>query len=952
MKNIPLPALAVFLLLACFGFVPALAAEAKDVSLDGRWNFVPDPSAAIKVGDFPTGPTVRPINVPGSWQAEFADMRDYAGVAWYWRAVTLEATPAGQVALLHFGAVDYLAEVYVNGQKAGTHEGGYLPFEFDVTRLVHAGENQIAVRVADPGAKPNNIVEGIKYDEIPHGKQDWYVQTSGLWQSVSLDYHPQTHLGQVHVTAGADGKIKIQIQVLNPPLPPDSPLETEATIYDPAGNEVMKISAFRVISTETSTDTERKRKERSSNRIAANEEIYERDLTGKLPHPILWTLSNPALYTLKVRTDPGETQTIHFGFRTFETREGKFYLNGQVIYLRAALDQDFYPESVYTPPSPDYLRDEMRKAKALGLNMLRCHIKVPDPRYLEAADEEGVLLWYEIPNWDKLTADSGRRGMETLRGMVARDWNHPSIVIVSLINESWGINLKEAPQREWLKKSYEAAKTFVPGWLVEDNSACCDNFHLQSDLADFHQYVAIPDYPANFDRLIADQASRPRSLFSPYGDAAPRGDEPLVLSEFGNWGLPRLHDPLPFWFTRDFGGREITMPEGVQQRFKDYQYATLFPDFNALADATQWHEFQSLKYEIGSLRMHPEMQGYVITEFTDINWESNGLMDMWRNPKVFAADLAKVQQDDLIFARADKRNFTAGEKAQAEIYFSHYGTEFLGGAVVAWEVEGTPLKGSFALPAMANGSAAKVGAAEFVVPQVSKPTQARLKVRVTSGAKIISEDPTGIPFYFYPPRQSDIEPAVAFHDPTGRLRRLVTEMRANGYQEPSGAEQFPVLIASVFDDAVKKNLRAGGRVILIAGDKQTIAPGLDVLPRTVDNLDGNWISSFLWLRKEHAPFQQIGFNTLAGFETISVTPAAVLKGVPPENFDDVLSGIFYGWIHSNVGALVQARYGTGKLLVCTYSLSASYGSDPYATTFLDALVNYAVSNFTPRYQIQ
>src|SRR5689334_4263656 len=111
--------------LACLGLPPAAAA--KDISLDGVWSFVPDQTASIKVGNFPTGSVVRPITVPGSWQAEFADMRDYAGVAWYWRSVNLEATPPGQVALLRFGAVDYFAEVYVNGQKVGTHEGGYLP---------------------------------------------------------------------------------------------------------------------------------------------------------------------------------------------------------------------------------------------------------------------------------------------------------------------------------------------------------------------------------------------------------------------------------------------------------------------------------------------------------------------------------------------------------------------------------------------------------------------------------------------------------------------------------------------------------------------------------------------------------------------------------------------------------------------------------------------------------
>ncbi|HLY59357.1 MAG TPA: glycoside hydrolase family 2 TIM barrel-domain containing protein [Terriglobia bacterium] len=915
------------ILIVCFGFGSASAVAPKDVPLDGVWQFIPDPPATIKIADLPSGPAVRPINVPGSWQSQFNDLRDYAGVAWYWRTATLAPTPPGQVALLHFGAVDYRAEVFVNGQKAGAHEGGYLPFEFDVTNFIRAGENQIAVRVADPGAKPNEVVEGIAYAEIPHGKQNWYVQTSGLWQSVELDYRPQFHGGNVHITAGADGRFKIHIPWVNPSDAGGIGFKLDATILDPASKQVWQ----------------------GSHALTPAE--HSTDFSGQLNGPALWSTSNPALYTLEIKTSLGEAQSVRFGFRTFETREGKFYLNGAPVYVRGALDQDFYPDTVYTPPSLDYLRDEMRKAKALGLNLLRCHIKVPDPRYLQAADEIGVLIWYEIPNWDKLTPDSERRAMETLHGMVERDWNHPSIVIVSIINESWGANLKEAPQRDWLKKSYNAAKAIVPGWLVEDNSPCCDNFHLQSDLADFHQYVAIPDYPANFDRLISDQATRPGSLFSPYGDAVPRGDEPLVLSEFGNWGLPRLHDPLPWWFARDFGGREITMPAGVDKRFRDYQYGTLFPDFNALADATEWHEFQSLKYEIGSLRMHTEMQGYVITEFTDVNWESNGLLDMWRNPKVFGEELAKIQQPNQVIARADKRNFTSGQKAQAEIYFSHYGGEDLAGATVTWQIEGTQLNSTFALPPVPVASAAKVGDAQFVVPYVGKPTEARLKVRVVAGGKIISEDSTGLPFYFFPSPHPEIPPAVGFHDPGGRLRRLVAEMHDRGYQEPSGAETYPVLIASMFDEEVKKNLRAGGRVILIAGDKQTIAPGLEVLPRTADNLDGNWISSFLWIRKDRDPFKQIGFSTMAGFETISVTPATVLKGVPPDNFDDVLSGMFYGWIHSNVGTLVQARYGAGKLIICTFSLSASYGSDPYATTFLDTLVNYAVSNFTPRYQI-
>jgi hypothetical protein len=231
------------------------------------------------------------------------------------------------------------------------------------------------------------------------------------------------------------------------------------------------------------------------------------------------------------------------------------------------------------------------------------------------------------------------------------------------------------------------------------------------------------------------------------------------------------------------------------------------------------------------------------------------------------------------------------------------------------------------------------------------PTRSSLKIRVVAGGKIISEDPTGTSFFFYPPHKLELPPTVSFHDPGGRLRRLVNEMRARNYQLPSGSEAFSVLIASVFDDTVKQNLSKGGRVILLANDHQTLAPGIEVVPRSTDNLDGNWISSFLWTHKDREPFKLIGFDTLAGFETQAVTPAAVLRGVPPENFGDVLSGIFYGWIHSNVGTMVQANYGKGKLIICTFSLGTAYGTDPYATYLLDALVSYADSDFTPHWQI-
>ncbi|MBI4164647.1 MAG: hypothetical protein HY508_02815 [Acidobacteria bacterium] len=912
------------------GIASGEVARAGTLSLDGDWNFLADPAAKLTLNDLASAANVRPTRVPSSWQQQFTDLRDYAGVAWYWRSATVEALSSEQVALLRFGAVDYRADVYVNGQKAGSHDGGYLPFEFDVTSLLRAGENQIAVRVVDASARLKEV-EGIKYDEIPHGKQNWYVETSGLWQSVSLEIRPRMHLRFVHISAGMDGKFKIQAAVQNVTvdLPIAETLRLKASMTDPDGKEVWSGAA----------------------ELKRDQSNYE--IAGSIANPRLWWTHNPALHKLHVYLPTGDAQDYRFGFRTFETRGGKFYLNGYVIYLRAPLDQDFYPDTIYTPSSYEYLKKEMQQAKALGFNMMRCHIKVPDPRYLEAADEVGLLVWYEIPNWDKLTEDAKRRGRETLAGMVERDWNHPSLVVVSVINESWGADLKnpnDSSQRDWLKTAYQEAKKTVPGWLVVDNSACCDNFHMATDIADFHQYNAIPDNAADFDRFVEDMARRPGWLFSPFNDGAPRGDEPLVLSEFGNWGLPRLEPDKPWWFERPFGyEQKITLPAGVEQRFSDYGLNSLFASYNDLADATQAHQIRALKFEIESIRLRPQLEGYVITEFTDLNWEANGVLDMWRRPKSYATELARLQQDDVLIARAERRNLTAGEKGQASIAFSHYSREALDGARVVWVIEGTEIKGSLPLPAVSTGGVANVGLAEFIAPAVASPTRRVLRARLTQGNQIRAE--TYLEFFFYPKKVLDLPPPVSFHDPSGRLRRLVNDMRARNYLEPTGKESFPVLIASTFDDRVKQALEQGGRVILLTADKQTIAPGLEIVPRAGSFLDGNWISSYLWIRKDQEPFKSIGFETLPGFEVQSVAPRAVVQGLKPEDYGDVLSGIFYGWIHSGVGTLVQAKAGKGKLLICTYSLGTTYGTDPYGTYLLDALVRYIVAGPTPRLEI-
>jgi beta-galactosidase/beta-glucuronidase len=407
----------------------------------------------------------RTAEVPMPWQAQFDDLRLANGVAWYRRRFDYAIPPGGAapipggtVAILHFGAVDYFATVWLNGRELGSHEGGYLPFEFDVTAALVEGENELVLRVVDPSDDRTRYPD-MPFSEIPHGKQSWYGPIGGIWQSVWLEERPAVHIRSVRLAPDPAAR-KIDIAAtLNAALPAGAALA--ATVFDPAGAPVAEVTL----------------------------DAGGRGQAQLAAPPALWSPDSPSLYRVRTVLDAGGSRDeldATCGFRTVEARAGRIYLNGQPIYLRGALDQGYFPATIYTVPSLEYLEDQFAKSKALGLNCLRIHIKIEDPRYYELADRMGLLVWTEIPNWVLLTPETDRRAQETFRGMVERDGNHPSIIAWTLINENWGTDLTRNPDhRRWLIDFYYAAKQIDPTRLIVDNSGCKTNAHVECVIEDF-----------------------------------------------------------------------------------------------------------------------------------------------------------------------------------------------------------------------------------------------------------------------------------------------------------------------------------------------------------------------------------------------------------------------------------------------------------------------------------
>jgi Glycosyl hydrolases family 2, sugar binding domain/Glycosyl hydrolases family 2/Glycosyl hydrolases family 2, TIM barrel domain len=936
-------------------FIAAAGVHAQSRVIDQQWQFSSDPNAKFTATTVDHQANWRPVKAGLSWNAQFDDLRDYAGVGWYRVTIALPSPQPSSRELIHFGAVDYFTELWINGKRLGEHEGGYTPFTFDLTGKVRAGNNEILVKVFDPPMPPplavqmppnsapkevlrpptakNNaeppLDKRFDYNEIPHGKQNWYVQTSGLWQAVTLETLPLRYVAWVHVTPHNNGDVMVEAKLAG--SMGSSPLQ--ATILDPYGATVAELPL-------------------TVDGVIAQGKTH-------VPNPMLWDGDHPNLYLLELNNSPkaGPPQRVRtrFGFRELSTADGRLFLNGKPFYMRAALDQDFYPQGIYTPPSADFIRQEMLTSKALGLNMLRCHIKVPDPRYLDAADETGMLVWYEIPVWNdahRWTAQAAQRGVDTFRAEVERDWNHPSIVIQSIMNEQWGMDPAQADQRAWLLNSFRDFKQLTAplGRLITDNSACCAGFHLQSDFADFHMYYSIPDHAETWAGWVQEYATRPKWLYSPYGDAITTGQEPLLVSEFGNWGLPQLpaRDQLPWWFPRDFEGRELTRAAGVFDRLHTFGLDRIYPDYDALALATERHEYLALKYEIEQMRQRNSIQGYVITELTDANWEANGLMSMWRQPKSFAEELGQLQQDDLVMANFATHNFAAGAAVRVRLMVSHYSSSVLEGARILWQTSGG-LSGSLPLSKTpGQGEVATEGNLVFNAPQVKAPAPGFFRLQLVNAAGTTLAQ-NRYRFAVYPEPAPNPGITVAIHDPLNQLQYLRPALAARGVAviDGSASHEKAVWLSSVLDDPTKAILSQGGSVVLLAGSRDALPPGgtLTILPRAGSDLTGDWVSNFNWVLSSSPLFKPLSpviDGSILGWEAASVMPEFVIGGLRAEDSQNVLAGVFYGWINSNRAYLTELSEGPGRMFLTTFRFQG-YGQDPFATVLLDQMLQTAAA---------
>lgn len=878
------------------------------IDLSGDWSVQTEDSSTYE------------IRIPVSLESQVAELRSYSGTAVYHKEFPIPEVWKGRQIILKFGAVDWLADVSVNGTSVGSHEGGYTPFQFDVTEHVKIGEwNDLEVAVTD--VAPGESIGTLVFDEIPHGRQAWHGPQSGIWQNVTIEAVEPVTVSKVRITPDIDRSVVV--------------VDVSLTRPSDSGELRLIVLGEGAIAHTTTIP------------LKPDEEEYSAEI--RLDSPKLWEPEEPYLYRLQTRIRLGDNQTdaeqVEFGMRKIEVKDNRIYLNNRPLFVRGVFDQDYYPLTGYTVPSDEILRTQFQRAKHMGINLIRCQSKVPDPRYLRWTDRVGLIVWYEMPAFGKLSSRSQTRARLLLTEALERDYNHPSLCIVSLMGEGWGVDPANAEHRAWQKVMYENAKTLDPTRLIIDGSVG-NMYHMKTDIRDLSHKIPLTGEPQDYATWISDVVKTPGASFSPLGDSERRGWEPLIISDPGNWGLPKItslrktYDGDPWWFE---SGSDASKAAGVEQRFKDQGLDRVFGTMDALAEACQWHQWESLKCRIEELRRHPEISGYVLSEFADVNWEADGLLDSSRNPKVFYDKVRCVQAPDVVMADSRDRSYWSGRATSIDVLVSHMSQISLQDCRVRWHLEGADLRGEITGVSVADMDAAKVGTINLTMPSVDRPMRTRLIMSLVSASgQVITENYHEISIHPVP-RPEQVAPIVIW-DPAGTLGDLRTRMSSAGYAVSGAPAQSAVLLADQLDDEVRSFLHQGGRVILVAARTDSI-PRLANSSLAVVSGDANGQQSdrskcFVWARSADL-MRNIALDPGAGSRISGIQPKTVLVGLDTAKHpEDTFGGIFSGWLHSPAAVSTQFRAGSGRVFVTTLDLLSAYGDDPAATALLHDIAAY------------
>lgn len=471
------------------------------MNLNGEWQFEIDHGCSGRNRGMLEKETLdSKIIVPFCPESELSGVnyKDFMACVWYKRTIELPKEAEGKHVYLNFGAVDYRTEVWVNGQSVGKHEGGYASFSLDITKAVKPGENTILICAED------NTRDGMQ----PTGKQSTrfdshgclYTRTTGIWQTVWMEWMNEDHFRQVYLTPDAA----------------NSTLHIRAKLH---GGKNCTLKVATAYKDDFTGNAEAK----------CNNGWVE--TTVQLTKTYLWNVGDGKLYDLQLQlvNENGEvvdSLSSYFGLRSVGFDGMKFVINGKPVFQRLVLDQGFYPDGIYTAPTEEALKHDIELSLAMGFNGARLHEKVFEPRFLYWADRMGYLCWGEMGNWGLDHTQIGALNAFTKEWLeiVARDFSSPAIIGWCPFNETWD-KAGTRQNDDVLRMVYRMTKS------LDSTRPCIDtsgNYHVESDIHDVHDYEQNPE---EFGRRYG-KGTEP--IYERFPDRQKRIDgQPVFVSEYG-----------------------------------------------------------------------------------------------------------------------------------------------------------------------------------------------------------------------------------------------------------------------------------------------------------------------------------------------------------------------------------------------------------------------------------
>ncbi len=545
--------------------------------LNGEWEFEIDAGESGEARGLVKAPKLAgTITVPFCPESKLSGVehKDFMRCVWYAKTLNIPAEWKGKRILLHFGAVDYLATVWVNGKQVGTHTGGYTPFAFDITDCLNYENDRVVLSAFDD----------VRSHNQPAGKQSSrfasygcsYTRTTGIWQTVWMEAVEDLHIGSLRMTPDtAACAVTVECRLAGDPA--GAALAVRVT-YD--GKEVGTASAAGI----------------TGNSVTVTVPLSEKHL---------WEVGIGNLYdvelTLTKDGKPADRATSYFGLRSVSLVGRTFRLNGRVVFGRWVLDQGFYPDGIYTAPTDEDLKNDILNSMKLGFNGARLHEKIFEPRFLYWADRLGYLCWGEHANWELNISEPGAIAhfLPEWLEAVERDYNHPAIIGWCPFNETWDFRGR-AQDNSVLSQVWRVTKALDATRPVIDTSG---NFHVETDIYDVHDYEQDPEkfvtyYAQIPEGIVMDQcarsADRARNSRQHYD-----GKLPVFVSEYG--GIR--------WTDKKDGWGYGKGPE-TEQEFLDR--------YKGLTDVLLDNE---------------DIMGFCYTQLFDVEQEQNGLMTYERKFK-------------------------------------------------------------------------------------------------------------------------------------------------------------------------------------------------------------------------------------------------------------------------------------------------------------------------------